>query len=86
MGITVTKESKAEFAEKLKNWRKRENLTQTQAAKTLGVSVRTLQNWEIARTKPASMAERLLLATIQKKRKKVSKRKVRSVVGTKVKG
>ena len=60
MGVRVTKKSKTEFAKKLKNWRDREGMSQSQAAALLGVSVRSLQNWEIARTKPSTLAERLM--------------------------
>lgn len=53
MGKRVTKKSKAEFADKLKSWRAREGIMQTEAAQRLGLpSVRTLQNWEIARVAP----------------------------------
>lgn len=60
MGVRVTKKSKTEFAKKLKNWRYNEGMSQSQAAALLGVSVRSLQNWEIARTKPSTLAERLM--------------------------
>lgn len=33
-------------------WRKSKGLTQSEAARRLGMSVRTLQNWEIARNIP----------------------------------
>ena len=71
MGIKVTKKSKAEFAGKLKRWRIRENVSQSGAAEILRVPVRTLQNWEIARTKPTAFVERELMKTIcpAKKRK-----------------
>lgn len=53
MGKRVTKKSKVEFADKLKAWRVREGIMQTEAATRLGLpSVRTLQNWEIARVSP----------------------------------
>jgi transcriptional regulator with XRE-family HTH domain len=39
-------------AEILKAWRKRERLSQTEAAIRLGVSVRTLQGWELGRPMP----------------------------------
>ncbi len=60
MGVRMTKKSKTEFAKKLKNWRYHEGMSQSQAAALLGVSVRSLQNWEIARTKPSTLAERLM--------------------------
>jgi DNA-binding transcriptional regulator YiaG len=72
MGQTHSKESKLEFAARLVAWRKRRgralklgrSISQSEAAKELGLSVRTLQNWEVARTRPAgsslSLWERLL--------------------------
>jgi len=61
MGKRVTKKSKIEFAEALKAWRTREGLSQSRAALLLGLSSkRTLQNWEIARTKPQGILESLI--------------------------
>jgi putative transcriptional regulator len=39
---------------KLKSWRNRKGLSQSQAARVLGVSVRTLQNWEQGRNVPSA--------------------------------
>lgn len=36
-------------------------MSQSEAAGRLGVPVRTLQNWEIARTKPSRLLEQMLL-------------------------
>lgn len=44
--------TRIEFASMLKEFRTRENLTQQAAATYLGVSLRTWQNWEIARNMP----------------------------------
>jgi DNA-binding transcriptional regulator YiaG len=50
MGKRVTKKSKREFMDALKAWRSANGLSQSQAAERLGVPLKTLQNWEIART------------------------------------
>jgi DNA-binding transcriptional regulator YiaG len=60
MGIRVTKKTKAAFANLLKDWRARRGITQAEAAEVLGVPVRTLQNWEIARTAPHSSLRQIL--------------------------
>ncbi len=44
--------TRKQFTKKLKAWRDRKGFTQTEAAKHLGISVRTLQNWEIERNMP----------------------------------
>ena len=41
--------------------RKKLNLSQAQFAKTIGISVKTLQDWEQARRKPSRSAKSLLL-------------------------
>jgi transcriptional regulator with XRE-family HTH domain len=41
-----------DVAEMLKTWRNLKGLTQCDAAKLLGVSVRTLQGWELGRPMP----------------------------------
>ncbi len=71
----VTKKSKAEFAAALKAWRKKTTTTQAQAAETLGVPLRTLENWEVARTKPSRITERLLRAAMEQRAKKPTARK-----------
>src|SRR5713226_6310198 len=65
MGKRVTKKSKLEFAAALKAWRSTHKLSQSQAAERLGVPLKTLQNWEIARTKPQGFAESALLKMIR---------------------
>ncbi|MHC1765900.1 MAG: helix-turn-helix domain-containing protein [Verrucomicrobiia bacterium] len=57
MGKRVSKRSKAEFAKLLKDWRERRGFTQEQAAAKLGINLRTLQNWEIARNAPQGFAK-----------------------------
>jgi putative transcriptional regulator len=44
------------FAEELRSWRKRRNLSQTLAAARLKVSPRTLQNWEQGHRAPQGFA------------------------------
>ena len=48
------------FERAIKAWRAAMGLSQSQAAEALGCPVRTLQNWEISRTRPASTLLRLL--------------------------
>ncbi len=66
MGKRVTKKSKREFMDALKGWRSAKKLSQSQAAERLGVPLKTLQNWEIARTKPQGFAEGALLKIMKK--------------------
>lgn len=54
---------KEQFAAKVKAWRKRKKLSQSQAAPALGVELKTLQNWEIARNMPRSIG---LTAALEK--------------------
>jgi len=44
----------------VKDLRKRQNLTQTELASLIGISVKTLQNWEQRRRVPRGPAVRLL--------------------------
>jgi DNA-binding XRE family transcriptional regulator len=44
--------TRKKLAKLLKDYRERRRFTQEDAAKHLGVSLRTLQNWEIARNMP----------------------------------
>jgi DNA-binding transcriptional regulator YiaG len=68
MGQRHSQRSKVEFAEEVKAWRKwlgkerrlKRPASQREAAEFLGISVRTLQNWEIARTRPSGPALGLL--------------------------
>jgi transcriptional regulator with XRE-family HTH domain len=50
-----------QFAKLLKDYRERRRYTQEEAAAKLGVSVRTLQNWEIARNMPRGFGHTALL-------------------------
>ncbi len=52
------------FAKTLIEWRTSKSLTQSEAAKRLGMSVRTLQNWEIARNMPRGFGLAALLKAI----------------------
>jgi DNA-binding transcriptional regulator YiaG len=60
MGKRVSQKSKQEFADELKAWRAKKKFSQSEAAEHLGLSIRTLQNWEIARTKPQGTMADLL--------------------------
>jgi DNA-binding transcriptional regulator YiaG len=44
------------FPRRLRAWRKRENLSQSEAALHLQISKRTLQEWEQARAAPSGLA------------------------------
>jgi len=67
MGLRVPERQKDQFARDLKSWRERRRFTQTEAAEFLGVpSVRTLQNWEIGRTRPVGVALGLLRKAIER--------------------
>ena len=44
------------FAARLRAWRKRENLSQSEAALRLQISKRTLQEWEQNRAMPSGIA------------------------------
>jgi DNA-binding transcriptional regulator YiaG len=51
-GQRITQKSKDQFAKLLRAWRSRLELTQADAAERLGVPLRTLQGWEVARVAP----------------------------------
>jgi DNA-binding transcriptional regulator YiaG len=44
------------FPATLKRWRRRRGLSQSQAARLLGVPVKSLQNWEHGRNTPGTLA------------------------------
>jgi len=56
--------TRKQFTKTLKAWRERKGFTQTEAAKHLGISVRTLQNWEIERNMPRGFGLTALLKAI----------------------
>ena len=56
--------TRKKFAKLLKDYRVRRKFTQEDAAKHLGISVRTLQNWEIARNVPRGFGLNALLKVI----------------------
>lgn len=58
--------TRQEFASLLKDFRLRENLTQEAAASFLDVSLRTWQNWEIARNMPRGFGLRALVLALQR--------------------
>lgn len=66
MGKRVNKKEKEAFAAVLKAWRQRKGFSQSQAAAKLGIPIYTLQNWEIARTKPVGFAHEAWLKVLQK--------------------
>lgn len=53
------------ISKKLKSWRQRLKLSQSQAAAKIGVPVRTLQEWEQDRQSPRGLARTALLAAIR---------------------
>ena len=54
-----------QFRKAVKDWRERKGLTQADAAKKLGISIRTLQNWEIARNMPRGYGLTALMKAIK---------------------
>ena len=60
----MAKMTRKKFATTLKDYRERRRFTQEEAAAKLGVSVRTLQNWEIARHMPRGFGLAALLKVI----------------------
>jgi transcriptional regulator with XRE-family HTH domain len=57
--------SRQEFAGLLKKFRQREHLTQDAAAALLGISLRTWQNWEVARNMPRGFGLHALLLALR---------------------
>ena len=53
--------------EKLKAWRARRNLSQSQAAPVLGIPIDTLQNWEQGRNEPSILAKVALELIVESK-------------------
>jgi len=53
-----------DIASRLAAWRKKRQITQRQAAEHLGISERTLQQWEQGRQSPRGLALRTLLSEI----------------------
>lgn len=51
--------------QKLRAWRAKNKLSQSQAATRLGVPVRTLQEWEQARRTPRGLSAKALLEAIE---------------------
>ena len=58
----------AKFRKLLKRWREAKGFTQQDAAKHLDVSLRTLQNWEIARNMPRGFGLKALVELLSSKR------------------
>jgi putative transcriptional regulator len=50
----------------IRTYRKKHGLSQSEFAEKLGISVRTLQNWEIGRNAPRGLAKIALLGVIKK--------------------
>ena len=68
MGKRVPKKEKKAFAGVLKAWREERKLTQAEAARVLEIPLKTLQNWEIARTKPQGFAHTAILRFLERGR------------------
>ena len=58
------------FARKLKEWREENDYTQQEAAGKLGVSRRSLENWEQERAMPQGFGLGAMLQIIQAPKKK----------------
>ncbi len=52
------------LSERLYDWRKRKDLSQSEAALKLNISKRTLQEWEQGRAEPRHLAMRAITAKI----------------------
>lgn len=50
---------------KLRAWRKARGLSQSGAAPLLGVTLRTLENWEQGRSQPRGLALRAIVQTLK---------------------
>ena len=59
--------TRKQFAKLLQDYRERRGFTQSDAADKLGISVRTLQNWEIARNMPRGFGLNALVKVIAPK-------------------
>ena len=55
----------ARFGQQLYEWRKKHDFSQSQAALQLGISTRTLQEWEQGRARPRHLALNALEALIK---------------------
>jgi DNA-binding transcriptional regulator YiaG len=74
MGIQVPQRSKEFFDANLRAWREREDISQSKASPLLGITINTMQNWEIARTKPNSFTETALSAIVDAPPQRKTKR------------
>lgn len=61
----MSKPREPDFVEILKGWRRVKKLSQGDAAAVLGISVRSIQNWEIRRYAPSGPTRVLLLARLR---------------------
>jgi DNA-binding transcriptional regulator YiaG len=59
-----TNHSRSSFAAALRSWRKGRRLTQQDAARLLGVPLRTWQNWEIGWRTPPPYRQRLVIRAL----------------------
>ena len=62
---TLTHMTHKQFAKALQDWRALNNYTQQTAAEQLGVSRRSLENWEQKRAMPQGFGLAAMLKTIQ---------------------
>lgn len=60
--------SKPKLSAGLKRWRKLKGLTQKAAAKRLGLSYRTFQNWELEVRIPSAVAQEAVMARLADQR------------------
>jgi len=56
---------KQKLSNQIKEWRKRKGLSQSQAAKLIGVPKRTLQNWELEYREPRGLTREALLGKLK---------------------
>jgi transcriptional regulator with XRE-family HTH domain len=69
--MSGARSKKEEFAKRLLNWRTRYGWTREESAAKLGVSRRTLQEWEQGRRVPSEMAQRGVFTKMQEIEKSI---------------
>lgn len=62
--MSAKRQKEPDFADLLKKWRAAKGISQGDAAKLLGISVDSIQNWEIRRYRPNGTVRTLLLERI----------------------
>lgn len=74
MPLAVKRPSNRKIADELKAWREFRGFSQAQAAENLGISVRSLQSWEICHYTPSATTWALLSRLLAADREAHSKK------------